>query len=178
MSPLTTQEVAHLGEFRKSFHPRRTPGLVMAGSAAFCFLIGLLEFFLAANQYFAPARTVLSDSFRQDRILISAILGVVFILLALILLALYISHIKARVDLYANGVVVVAWRSSTALAWDEIMEVTKEPIYGRSRTPINWTYTLFDYDRRKTRFRGVDGLTTLGRVVEREVRQAGGETEE
>ena len=178
MSQKTTQEVTHLGEFRKSFFPRRTPGLVLAGAAVFCFLFGLLEFFLALQQYFAPARTVLSDSFRQDRIMISAVLGVVFILLALILLALYISHIKARVDLYTNGVVVVSWRGSTALAWDEIMEVTKEPVYGRSETPINWTYTLFDYDRRKTRFRGVDGVTTLGRAVERQVRLAGGETEE
>ena len=144
----------------------------------FCLLVGLLEFYTALNQYMSPPRTVLSDSFRQNRIMISTILGVIFMVLTLSLLALYYSHKKHRVDLYTGGLVIYNWRGSKALAWEEIMQVEKEPIYGRSRTPVNWTYTLIDYEYRKTRFRGVSGLLTLGRTVERQVRLAGGATDE
>jgi hypothetical protein len=176
--PQSITQAEQLGELRKSFLPRRVPGLVLAGAAVFCVLMGLLEFILALNQYNAPAREVLSDSFRQDRIMISVILGAVFIVIALALLALYISHKKQRVDLHANGVIVTTWRGSTALTWDEIMEVRKQPIYGRSRTAVNWNYTLVEFDGRKTHFRGLDGVTTLGRAVERGVRMSGGAVEE
>ena len=178
MDQTTTQAETQLGEMRNSFHPRRAPGQVLAGAAVFCFLMGLLEFFLALNQANAPARTVLSDSFRQDRIMINAVLGAVFIVIALALLGLYISHKKARVDLYTNGIVVTAWRGSTTLLWDEIMAVTKQPIYGRTGKPINWNYTLLDGEGRKTHFRGLDGVTVLGRAVERAVRMSGGAVED
>ena len=162
--PLSAPE---LGEFRKTFLPRVLPGKVMLGSAIFCVAAGILEFISALNKYLSPPSSILSDRFRQDSIMISAILGIVFILIALSLVALYYTHIKHRVDLYVNGVVVATWRGETTVLWGDLMKVDKMPIYGRSRRPVNWNYTLYRFDGEKVQIRGLEGLGALGRIFEK-----------
>ena len=156
-----------LGEFHKTFLPRVLPGQVLLGSAIFCVVAGILEFISALNKYLSPPSSVLSDRFRQDSIMISAILGVVFILISLSLVALYYTHIKHRVDLYTNGVVVATWRGEKTVLWGNLMKVDKMPIYGRSRRPVNWNYTLYRFDGEKVQIRGLEGLGVLGRMFEK-----------
>jgi len=157
------------GRFRKSFAPRAIPGRVLLGSAIFCGLFSMLEFTTAIRKYFAPPNTVLSDSFRKDAVLIAVILGVVFFLLAVILGALYYAHKKHRVDLYELGIVVVDWRGSISFPWDYIDDLQMMPIYGRSRKPVNWEFTIVRADGVKAKFRGLEGLETLGRVLKQEI---------
>jgi len=45
--------------------------------------------------------------------------------------------------------------------------VDKMPIYGRSRRPVNWNYTLHRFDGEKVQIRGLEGLGALGRVLEK-----------
>jgi hypothetical protein len=82
------------------------------------------------------------------------------------MLALYYTHIKLRVDLYVNGFVVLTWRGSTAFPWDEIDDLQVMPIYGNSRRPVNWEYKVTRDDGVKARFRGLEGLESLGRIIE------------
>ena len=166
-SSVPPSPAAELGEFRKTFLPRVFPGQVLLGSAIFCVVVGILEFVSALNKYLSPPRSVLSDRFRQDSITISVILGVVFILIALSLSALYYAHIKHRVDLYTEGVVVATWRGEKTVLWGNLMKVDKQPIYGRSRRPINWNYTLYQFDGEKVQIRGLEGLGVLGKVLEK-----------
>jgi hypothetical protein len=160
-------QALELGAFRKTFLPRVLPGRVLLGSAIFCVAFGVLEFVSALNKYLSPPRSVLSDRFRQDSIMISVILGIVFILVALSLAALYYAHRKHRVDLYTNGVVVATWRGEKTVLWGDLMKVDKMPIYGRSRRPVNWNYTLHRFDGEKVQIRGLEGLGVLGRVLEK-----------
>ncbi|MFL7868207.1 MAG: DUF6585 family protein [Anaerolineales bacterium] len=156
-----------LGTFRKTFLPRVFPGKVLLGSATICVAVGILEFVSALNQYLSPPRSVLSDRFRQDSIMISVILGIVFVLIALSLAVLYYAHIKHRVDLYAEGVVVTTWQGQKTVLWGDLMKVDKQPIYGRSRRPINWNYTLYQFNGEKVQIRGLEGLGVLGKVLEK-----------
>jgi hypothetical protein len=160
-------QALELGAFRKTFLPRVLPGRVLLGSAIFCIVAGILEFVSALNKYLSPPRSVLSDRFRQDSITIGVILGIVFILVSLSLAALYYAHRKHRVDLYANGVVVATWRGEKTVLWGNLMKVDKMPIYGRSRKPVNWNYTLYRFDGEKVQIRGLEGLGALGRVLEK-----------
>ena len=155
-----------LGKFRKSYTPRAAPGKAMLGMAIFCGVMSVVEIITAVNKYFTPPSTVLSDRFRQDAILIAAILGAVFFLLGLVMLALFYTHKKHRVDLYEYGFVVVTWRGSTSFRWDEIDDLQVMPIFGNSRRPINWDYTVTRDDGAKARFRGLEGLESLGRIIE------------
>ena len=138
----------------------------MLGMAIFCGVMSVIEFITAVNKYFTPPSTILSDRFRQDAILIAVILGAVFFLLGLAMLALFYSHKKHRVDLYEYGFVVVTWRGSTSFRWDEIDGLEVVPIYGNSRWPVNWDYTVTRDDGVKARFRGLEGLESLGRIIE------------
>ena len=155
-----------LGKFRKSYTPRTAPGKVMFGVTIFCGVVTIIEFATAIYKYFSPPSTVLSDRFRQDAILIAAILGAVFLLLGLAMLALFYSHKKHRVDLYEYGFVVFTWRGGTSFRWDEIDNLQVVPIYGNSRRPVNWNYTITRDDGVKARFRGLEGLESLGRIIE------------
>ena len=155
-----------LGKLRNSYTPRTAPGKVMLGVAIFCGVMSVVEFITAVNKYLSPPSTVLSDRFRQDAILIAAILGAVFFLLGIIMLALYYTHSKHRVDLYEYGFVVITWRGSTSFNWHEINDFRAMPIYGNSRRPVNWDYTVTREDGVKARFRGLDGLESLGRIIE------------
>ena len=159
--------VPELGEFRKTFLPRVLPGKVLLGSVIFCVVAGILEFVSALNKYLSPPRSVLSDRFRQDSITTSVILGIVFVLIALSLAALYYAHIKHRVDLYTEGVVVATWRGEKTVLWGNLMKVDKQPIYGRSRRPINWNNTLYQFDGEKIQVRGLEGLGAFGKVLEK-----------
>ena len=164
---LTQSNEPHLlGKFRKSYIPREAPGKVMLGMAIFCGVMTVIEFATALNKYFTPPSAILSDRFRQDAIMIAAILGAVFFLLGLAMLALYYTHIKHRVDLYEHGIVVVTWRGSVSFHWAEINDLDVVPIYGNSRRPVNWDYTITRDDGVKARFRGLDDLESLGRIIE------------
>lgn len=155
-----------LGKLRNSYTPRIAPGKMMLGVAIFCGVMSVIEFITAVNKYFTPPSTVLSDRFRQDAILIAAILGAVFFLLGLAMLALFYTHKKHRVDLYEHGIVVFSWRGSVSFHWAEIDDLKVEPIYGNSRRPVNWDYTITRDDGVKARFRGLEGLESLGRIIE------------
>ena len=155
-----------LGKFRKSYTPRTAPGKVMFGVAIFCGVTSVVEFITAVNKYFTPPSTVLSDRFRQDAILIAAILGGVFFLLGLAMLALFYTHKKHRVDLYTHGFIVFTWRGSTTFTWENIYDFQVMPIYGNSRRPVNWDYTVTRDDDVKAQFRGLEGLESLGRIIE------------
>jgi hypothetical protein len=158
-----------LGNFRKSFFPRAAPGKVMLGVAFFSAFMTVVEFVSAVNKYFKPPSTVLSDSYRQDSIMIAAILAVIFFLLTAVMIALYYVHKKHRVDLYDDGVVIITWRGSTTFAWENIYDLKVVPIYGRSTKPINWEYTLTRDDDVKATFRGLEGVRTLGKYIEKKV---------
>jgi len=164
---LTPSREPHLlGKFRKSYKPRVVPGKVMLGVAIFCGVMAVIEFATAINKYLSPPSTTLSDCYRQDSILIGVILGMVFILLGLIMLALYTTHIKHRVDLYEYGLVVFSWRGSTAFHWSEIDDYQVMPVYGYSRRAVNWDCTVTRDDGVKAQFRGLDGLESLIQIVE------------
>ena len=165
-NPMQSNEPHPLGKLRKSYTPRVAPGKVMLGMAIFCGVLSVIEFINALSKYLGPPNTVLSDRFRKDAIMIAAILGAVFFLLGLVMLALYYTHIKHRVDLYEHGIVVVTWRGSTSFHWSEIDDLQVVPIYGNSRIPVNWDYTVTRDDGVKARFRGLEGLESLGRIIE------------
>jgi len=131
--------------------------------------MSVLEFVTAINKYLAPPNEILSDSFRKDAILIAAILGVVFFLLAAALGALYYAHTKHRVDLYEHGIDVVTWRGSTSFPWRNIDDLRAMPIYGRSRRPVNWDITVLRDDDVKAKFRGLEDLTGLVKRIERKI---------
>lgn len=158
-----------LGTLRKSYFPRPVPGKVMLGSAIFCATMSVLEFITAISKYLGPPNTVLSDRYRQDAIFIAAILATIFFLLTIILSALYYTHKKHRVDLYEHGIVIATWRGNTAFPWDEIVDLQVLPIYGRGRRPVNWDFTVKRYDGTKARFRGLEGLEGLGKIIAREI---------
>ena len=157
----------HMGSFQKSYVPRVLPGRVMFGSAIFCLLMCAVEFITGVNKYLSPPSTILSDRFRQDAILIAFILAAVFFILTLLLAGLIYSHKKHRVDLYAHGIVIFTWRGSSSFRWSEISDLKVEPIYGRSRTPVNWNVTVIRDDRVKAKFRGLQNLGQLIKLVER-----------
>ena len=161
-----SNELHRLGKFRKTYTPRAAPGKVMLGSAIFCGLMSVIEFANAISKHLGPPNTVISDRYRQDAILIAAILGAVFFVIAVILSALYYTHKKHHVDLYEHGFVVVTWRGSTSFHWDEIYDLQIMPIYGRSRRPVNWNFTVTRDDGVKAQFRGLEGLESLGRIIE------------
>ena len=50
--------------------------------------------------------------------------------------------------------------------WHEINDFRAMPIYGNSRRPVNWDYTVTREDGVKARFRGLDDLESLGRIIE------------
>ncbi|MBT3389870.1 MAG: hypothetical protein HN413_05615 [Chloroflexi bacterium] len=158
-----------LGTLRKSYFPRPVPGKVMLGSAIFCAAISVLEFITALSKYLGPPNKVLSDRYRQDAILIAAILALIFFLLAILLGALYYAHKKHRVDLYESGIVITTWRNSTAFPWYNTDDFQVMPIYGRSRKPINWDCTLTRDDGVKAQFRGLEGLESLIKTIEHEM---------
>lgn len=168
-NPIQSNNSHSLGEFRKSYTPRTAPGKVMLGMVIFCSVMSMIEFATAINKYFTPPSTILSDRFRQDAILIAAILGGVFFLLGLALGALYYTHKKHRVDLYELGFVVVTWRGRTSFTWENIYDFQVMPIYGNSSRPVNWNYTVTRNDDVKAQFRGLDGLESLGRIIESKI---------
>ena len=163
------KEVPGLGNFRKSFFPRAAPGQALLGVAIFSAFMAVVEFVSALSKYFKPPSTVLSDSYRQDSIMIAAILSLIFFLLTIIMCALYYVHKKHRVDLFDGGVVIVTWRGSITFDWENIYDFEAMPIYGRSTRPINWEYTLTRDDDVKAKFRGLEGLRTLGNYIEKKV---------
>ncbi len=169
MPAKNSEQTLQLGNFRKSFFPRAAPGKAMLGVAFFSAFMAIVEFISAVNKYFKPPSTVLSDSYRQDSIMIAAILSVIFVLLTIIMCVLYYVHKKHRVDLYDGGVVIVTWRGSTTFAWENIYDLKVMPIYGRSTKPINWEYTLTRDDDVKATFRGLEGVRTLGKYIEKKV---------
>ncbi len=168
--PLSDQNQS-LGAFQNSFTPRVLPGRVILGSAIACVLLAVIQVITAINKALSPPSTVLSDRFRRDAILIAAILAGVFFLLAITLSALYYTHSKHRVDVYEEGLVIFTWRGSTAFSWDEIMEMKAEPIYGGSRRVVNWNITLTRSDGQTAQLRGLDGLMTLAKHIERKAVQ-------
>jgi hypothetical protein len=159
-----------LGAFQKTFVARERPGRVILGVAIFCVLFAVIEFITAINKSLSPPSEILSDRYRQDAIMIALVLGIVFFLLALILGALYYSHIKHRVDVYENGLVVVTWRAKTMFLWDEIAKLTGVPIVGRSNQVVNWNFTVTDGEGQQAQFRGLEGLMTLKKIIERKAR--------
>ncbi|MBC8506716.1 MAG: hypothetical protein H8D34_17770 [Chloroflexi bacterium] len=165
----TSNEPPLLGTLQNSYHPRALPGKVLLGSAIFCGLMSVLELITAVNKYLGPPNTVLSDRYRQDAIMIAAVLSVVFFLLAIALSALYFAHKKHRVDLYEYGIVVVTWRGSTDFPWRNIDDLKMLPIYGRSRRPVNWDITVVRNDDVAAKFRGLEGLTVLIKTIERKI---------
>ena len=165
VSTLHSQE---LGKLQNTFFPRPAPGQVLLGSAIACVVFSVLEVIAAINKYLKPPSTILSDKYRQDSIMIAAILSVVIFIIALSLAALYNAHRKHRVDLYDNGVVVSTWRGQTTVLWGDLMKVEKLPIYGHSTRPVNWNYTLYKFDGAKVEIRGLEGLGVLGRILEKQ----------
>lgn len=155
-----------LGKLRKSYSPRTTPGKVMLGMAIFCGVISVLEFANAISKYLKPPNDILGTSFRRDAIMIAVILGAVFFLLGIAMGALYYTHKKHRVDLYEHGFIVYTWRGSTSFSWHEIDDLQVTPIYGNSRRPVNWDYTVTRDDGVRAQFRGLEGLESLGRIIE------------
>jgi len=158
-----------LGNFQKAFTPRPTPGKVLLGSAIFCGVMSVIEFVTAINKFLAPPNEILGDSYRQDSIMIAAILGVVFLVLAVALGALYYAHTKHRVDVFEQGVVISSWRGSTTFPWNNIDDFKVLPIYGRSRRPVNWDCTVMRDDGTKAQFRGLVDLEILIKTVERKM---------
>ena len=167
-----TQPVSHqtLGEFDNAFTPRQAPGWAMLGTAIFCAIACIIELITAIIKYNTPPSQILSDKFRQDAILIAGILSIVFLILCLLLLFLYYTHIKHRVDVYKNGLVIQTWQGSAEFPWDEISEMSAEPIYGNSSRVINWNVTLVRGDGKKAKFRGLDGINTLKSHIERKAK--------
>lgn len=159
-----------LGEHTNTFTPRITPGRAMLGTAIFCGIFSIIELITAINKFNTPPSQILSDRFRKDAILIAAILSIAFLMLCLLLLFLYYTHRKHSVDVYENGLVVHTWQGSTAFPWDEISEMSAEPVYGNSSQAINWTITLIRGDGKKAKFRGLDGITTLKKHIERKAK--------
>ena len=163
------QDISELENFRKTYLPRVAPGKAMRGAAIFCAFMSVVEVITAINKYLKPPSTTLSDRFRQDAILIASILAAVFFLLTILLSALYYAHRKFRVDLYDKGLIVITWRGSTSILWDDIYDLQATPIYGRSRQPVNWDYKITtDYDE-TIHLRGVDGVRSLGQYIERKI---------
>jgi len=161
-----------LGAFRKTYLPRVAPGRAMLGVAIFCVLLAIIEFITGINKSLQPPSEVLSDSFRQDSIRIAFILAGVFIVIAIVLGFLYYQHIKYRIHLYEDGLIVGTWRGDRVLLWEDIYKVEGFPIYGRSRRPVSWEYKLTtDYDE-IIYLRGIDGIRTLGQYVERKAEAA------
>lgn len=159
-----------LGILEHSFTARRLPGRVMLGTAVFCGLFSIVELITAYNKYHTPPSEILSDRFRQDGILIAVVLGVVFLLLAGLLVRLYLIHLHTRVDVYENGLIVHTLRASAVFPWEEISELRADPLYGGNRDVINWNITLVRGDGKKAQFRGLDGILTLKTLIERKAR--------
>jgi hypothetical protein len=166
LPPSETQE---LGNFRDHYPSRSLPGKVLLGTTIFCFCFSLIEVALGIEQYLRPPSKILSDSFRQDRIMISFVLVGVFFLIALANATLFYVHKKHSVDLYVSGIVITTWKGSQIFAWEDIMELTKMPIFGYSRRAVNYTYSILGYDDRKVKFRGLVDLSRLGSIVEYQV---------
>ncbi len=164
-----SNETHQLGNIQKSYTPRNTPGKVLLGVAIFCGIVSVLEFVTAVNKYLAPPHEILGASYRNDAILIATILGVVFLLLAAALSAMYYAHTKHRVDIYELGVVIMTWRGSTIFQWNQIDDFKVLPIYGRSRRPVNWDCTITRNDGVKTQFRGLENLEALIKTIERKI---------
>jgi len=141
----------------------------MLGTAIFCGVMSLVEFITATSKYLGPSNTVLSDRYRQDAIMIATTLGTIFLALTIFIGLLYYTHIKHRVDLYEHGIVVVTWRGSISFTWHRIEDYQIEPIYGRSRRPVNWNVTLIRNDDTKAQFRGLEDLGALIRILERKI---------
>ncbi len=162
-----SEEFQKLGNLQESYLPRNTPGKVMFGVAIFCVIVSVLEFATAINKFLAPPHEILGSSYRNDSIMIATILGVVFLLLAAVMGAMYNVHIRHRVDLFELGVLITTWRGSTKFPWNEIEDFRVMPIYGRSRRPVNWDCTVRRADGVEAKFRGLENLEALIKTVER-----------
>jgi len=166
--PASTNSDARLGQFRKSFLPRKEPGKAILVGAVVSFMACAFAAFNAISRAMQPPlEGVMGGRLRSDAILVNSIVSLVLLLMGLLLLGLLYAHKKARVDLYVNGIVVFDWRGETSLPWEDIWEVDKEPVYGGARRVINWNYTITCVNGKKVRFRGLEDLETLGKIVEK-----------
>ena len=164
-----SDEPNSLGNLIKTYTPRVIPGKVLLGSAIFCGVMCILELITAIRKYLSPPNQVLSDRFRQDAIMIAAILSVIFFLLAVTLSALYYAHKKHRVDVFEHGILVSTWRNSIPFPWRNIDDLKAMPIYGSSTKPVNWEVTVLRDDDVEAKFRGLEDLAGLIKTMERKI---------
>ncbi len=167
------QEAQSLGAFRKEYVPRVVPGRVMLGAAIFCGVMSVLEIGGFINKYLNIPGEIAATRYEADALMIAAILGIVFLVLAVVLGSLYFIHSRHRVRVYEGGVLVSTWREHRPVEWKQIVQLKKDPIYGRfsrdpSRKPINWTYTLLLNVGEPVTIRGLEELERLGRIIKHE----------
>ncbi|MBI9045880.1 MAG: hypothetical protein JEZ06_15415 [Anaerolineaceae bacterium] len=160
-------EINELGKFRQTYLPRSAPGKVMLGVAIFSVLMAIIELIIGISKSLKAPSSILSDKFRQDSIFIAFMLVGIFILIAIVLGFLYYQHIKYRIHLYEQGLIVTTWRGDKVVLWENLSKVEGMPIYGQSRQPRTWEYKLTSTDGDTVHLRGIDGIRMLGQYVER-----------
>ncbi len=174
MNHTTDQSEHPLGTHRNTYLPTVLTGRILLGTALTCLVISLLPFSTAISKS-RTTYTVLSDHFRQESIVVNAVIGALLLLVSVILFALYYHHKRRRVDLYTDGLLLTDWRRSRAIRWDDVTEVYASPVYRRTtrgyshRRIVNWIYHVHTRDGERVKIGGLEGMGSLGRVIQEEI---------
>ncbi|RMF03059.1 MAG: hypothetical protein D6768_06775 [Chloroflexi bacterium] len=164
--PLTANQ---LGLHRATYRPKALPGRILLGASCISLLVSLLMLWSAASNYLSH-NTVLSDSFRRDRVIIGLTVGLFALLAAAVLGALFYYHISRKVELFTNGFVYADWRSKLVFRWDAITEVYVTPRYYKNQSRIiNWMITVRRNDGQQAEIGGLEYVSRLGQLIQTEV---------
>lgn len=174
MTQISPSEAHTLGPLQATYRPRPLPAKILLAAAGVSLVVSLFSFASAISNYFDDS-SVLSDRFRQDSILTGLMIGLFGLLLVAFLAALYYTHQKRRVEVYANGFVFNNWRTSLVFRWDEVTEVYGFPVYGktgggyRSSRVANWMCIVCRNDGQQAKFGGLEKIGELGQTIQVEV---------
>lgn len=158
-----------LGPHRATYRPKVLPGRILFGAACINLLVSLLMFWSAASKYLSHS-AVLSDRFRRDGIIIGLSVGLLALLAAAVLGALFYYHISRKAELFTNGFVYADWRSKLVFRWDTIAEVYVTPRFYKNQSRIiNWMITVRRNDGQQAEIGGLENVNQLGQLIQTEV---------
>ncbi len=159
-----------LGNYRRAYTPSKKPNKAFFVSIFFLVLMAVMQFISALKTFFSMMNTVPINYHRTESIVVSIILGVVFLVFIFIMGAIYYSHQKLCVVLYEKGFIVSTWRGTTSFLWDEVADFEAIPVYTkRGTTPISWQYKIVHKDGTKAHLRGLDDLRSLSELIESKI---------
>jgi hypothetical protein len=175
MNRQLSPEASQLGEPQAEYIANRLTAKILLGVGIVCGLISLLPLYTTVSKFLSPPSRFLSDSFRQDSIIIGGSIGLFLLLLTVLFFVYHRYHTSLRVVVYSEGFVFNDWRQSLACRWDEVTELyesvtrTFDQTRGWARGPRRYAYTVYLADGRRIKIAGLEGIILLGRKLKAEI---------